>query len=139
MKILVDTCVVVDLLQKRKGFIDDAKEIFTLVSLKKVGGVITAKSVTDVYYLCHKLTHSGVVTRDILGKLFTIFEVEDSTGQDCKRALLSKVADYEDAVMVETALRIGVDCIVTRNVRDFKKAVVKVMTPREFLDTMGWQ
>ena len=41
--------------------------------------------------------------------------------------------DYEDAIMVETAIRSEMDCIVTRNVKDYVKSSIPVYDPSEFL------
>lgn len=58
----------------------------------------------------------------MLAKLFSIFEVLDTAGMDCRKAIPSQISDYEDAVMIETALRSETDCIVTRIIRDYSKA-----------------
>ena len=55
---------------------------------------------------------------------------------DCRRAIPSKISDYEDAVMIETALRTETDCIVTRNIRDYSKAEIPVYTPSEFIQKL---
>jgi len=94
---------------------------------------ITAKSVTDIHYLTHRLTHSDDETRKILSKLFSLFCVVDTAGSDCINALVSPVSDFEDAVMVETAKRIEADCIVTRNLCDYALSPVRVYSPGEFL------
>lgn len=39
----------------------------------------------------------------------------------------------EDAIMVETAIRSEMDCIVNRNVKDYAKASVKVCEPSAFI------
>ena len=52
------------------------------------------------------------------------------------KALISQTSDYEDAVMIETAKRIGVDAIITDNVKDYKYSSVKTYTPKEFLKVM---
>ena len=41
----------------------------------------------------------------------------------------SEIGDYEDAIMVETAIRSEMDCIVTRNVKDYVKSSIKVCEP----------
>ena len=69
----------------------------------------------------------------ILSKLFILFEVLDSAGLDCRKALSSEVSDYEDAVMVETAVRSDIECIVTRNQKDYAKSSVMVLSPPDFL------
>ena len=52
---------------------------------------------------------------------------------DCRKAISSEINDYEDAIMVETAIRSEMDCIVTRNVKDYTKSSVKVCEPSAFL------
>ncbi len=45
--------------------------------------------------------------------------------------------DYEDAVMVQTALRIGADCIVTRNLKDYKLSSFPVYSPEQFISELA--
>ena len=68
-------------------------------------------------------------TRKILGKLFTLFHLLDTTSLDCRKAISSEIGDYEDAIMVETAIRSEMDCIVTRSVKDYAKSSIKVHEP----------
>ena len=133
MRAFIDTCVVIDALQSREPFSKDAQDIFLAAANNLFLGYISAKSVTDVYYLMHRHTHDDKASRDILNKLFALFDVLDTAGIDCRKAVLSPVSDFEDAVMVETALRSEVDCIVTRNLRDFTKSPVPVHEPKAFL------
>lgn len=136
MRVLIDTCVIIDALQSREPFKDDAEKIFILAANKCFDGFITAKSVTDIYYLVHRATHSDNDTRKILSNLFVIFEPIDSAGLDCLKAISSEISDYEDAVMAETALRTGMEYIVTRNIKDYVKSAVSVCTPKNFLEIL---
>lgn len=133
MRAFIDTCVVIDALQSREPFAKDAQDIFLAAANNLYLGYISAKAVTDIYYLMHRHTHDDKASRDILNKLFSLFDVLDTAGIDCRKAVLSPVSDFEDAVMVETALRNEVDCIVTRNLRDFTKSPVPVYEPKAFL------
>lgn len=136
MKALIDTCVVIDSLQNREPFAEAANRILLFAANNRFMGCVTAKSSTDIYYLVHRWTHNDSKTRQILSKLFTIYEPVDTCAVDCKRALLSPVSDYEDAVMIETAQRMGLDCIVTRNTRDYALSPVTVYTPDVFLEVL---
>ncbi len=133
MRVLLDTCVVVDALQNREPFCGAAREIFLATANNRFIGCITAKSATDIYYLTHRHTHDSTAARAVLSKLFTLFDVLDTAGADCRHAIPSAISDYEDAVMVETAMRTESDCIVTRNIKDFSGSAVPVHTPEEFL------
>lgn len=133
MRAIIDTCVIVDALQNRVPFEKYAQTVFLLAANERFIGCITAKSVTDIYYLTHKLTHSDKESRLILNKLFSLFEVVDTAGADCLHALPSPVSNFEDAVMIETAKRIEADCIITRNTDDYKTSGVKIYSPKEFI------
>lgn len=132
MRALIDSCVIVDALQSREPFCEDAQKIFLAVANRWFDGCITAKASTDIYYLAHRTTHSDTEIRKILAKLFALYDLLDTTAMDCRRALSSKMTDY-DAVMVETALRSGCDCIVTRNQKDYKNASIPFYSPSDFL------
>ena len=133
MRALLDTCVIIDALQSREPFSDDAQTIFLLAANQQFVGCITAKSSTDIYYLMHRYTHNDKQSRAVLSKLFTLFEVLDTAGTDCRHAIPSQITDYEDAVMIATAARSEVNCIVTRNTHDYAKSSVAVFTPEEFI------
>ncbi len=131
MKILVDTCVIIDVLTDREPFNIASQKIFLLAAKMSINAYISSKSVADIYYLVHKETHSDEKTREILKNLFSIFDIVDTTPEDCRKALISTVKDYEDAIMDETACRMMVDFIITRNAEDFKNAKSFVMTPEQ--------
>ena len=136
MRVLVDTCVIVDALQDRKPFSENAKIIFYAVASKQIDGYISAKAITDIYFLTHRATHSDESTRQILKTLLGLFDILDTTAIDCRKALSSDITDYEDAVMCETAERCEVDCIVTRNEKDYRKSKVKVISPGELVKVL---
>ncbi len=136
MRALIDTCVVIDALQSRDGFAKDAQDIFLAAANNAFLGYISAKAVTDIYYLMHRYTHNDKTSRETLNKLFTLFDVLDTAGIDCRKAVPSPVSDFEDAVMIETALRSEADCIVTRNTEDFVKSPVPVLSPKAFLEKL---
>ena len=133
MKALIDTCIIIDALQDRKPFSKEAQQIFLEIAKRSFLGCITAKSITDIYYLTHKATHNDETTRQILYKLCSLFEIIDTTAIDCIKALSSPIKDYEDAVMSETASRNDLDYIITRNLKDYSQSKIPVYTPEAFL------
>lgn len=136
MKALIDTCVIVDILQKRDPFYAAAMEILLAVSNKKCTGILTAKSITDIYYILRRSIHNEQEVRKLVRVLFTLFEVVDTFSIDCELALSSTIKDYEDAIMVETGSRVGAECIVTRNLKDYKLSTLPVLSPDQFLEEM---
>ena len=109
MRAVIDTCVIVDALQSREPFCKDAQSIFLLCANRQFEGFLTAKAITDIYYLTHRQTHSDKATRDVLTKLCALFGLLDTTALDIRKAISAEISDFEDAVMVETAVRSGVE------------------------------
>lgn len=139
MKVLIDTCVIIDVLQDRKPYSEEAKALFIASANHAIEGYITSKSIADIHYITHRALHSEEETRKVLNKLFSLFDILDTTGNDCREATLSPVSDYEDAVMICTAAREQMDCIVTGNTKDYSKSTVPVMTPKELIDVITEQ
>ena len=131
MKLLIDTCVIIDALQKREPFYINAEKIFLEIAQNKYEGFITAKSITDIYYLTRRNVHSDKETRKIISKLLTLFNIVDTTELDIKKALISDVPDYEDAVMIETAKRTKMNAIITRNLKDYTVSSIPVCLPED--------
>ena len=136
MRAVIDTCVIVDALQSREPFCKDAQSIFLLCANRQFEGFLTAKAITDIYYLTHR-QHSDKATRDVLTKLCALFGLLDTTALDIRKAISAEISDFEDAVMVETAVHSGVDCIVTRNTKDYTKAQIAICTPEEFIQQIN--
>ena len=131
MKILIDTNVIIDALQSRKGFLEDAG--WMIFKSNKYDGYITANSITDIFYIQNRFYHDKAKTKQAVANLLKLFDVLDTTATDCHSAIRSNIPDFEDAVLVESAIREDMDAIVTRNTKDFKGSPVKVYTPAEFL------
>ena len=136
IKALIDTNVVLDAIAARNPFRAEAEHIFLLAAEEKFQGYVTAHSITDIYYLVKK-NASDAVAREALHNLLHVFMVVDVNGQDCENALESPLGDYEDALAVVCASRIGVEHIITRDEGFLREpSPVPVISPAGFLDML---
>ena len=133
MRVLIDTCVIMDAVQSREPFAQDAQAILLAAANQRIMGCVTAKEMTDIYYLTHRCTHDREATKTLMGRLGVLLDILDTTQSDVRRALASDISDFEDAVMAETALRERMDCIVTRTLPDFARSPVPVYAPHDLL------
>lgn len=137
MRVLLDTNVIVDVLQQREPWCESGKVIFLAIARQQITGCITSKEAADIHFFSRKQfkgeENVDEKARQVLSKLFTLFEVIDTLEDDCKNALAFPNNDYEDAIMIESAKREGIDCIITRNPEHFTLSPVKVYSPDEFL------
>ena len=131
MRVLIDTNVIIDALQNREGIAKGSE--FVVLQAYEYDGYVAATSVTDIYYVQRRYYHNKEKARENLEKILKLYDIIDITGIDCYSALRNGMNDFEDAVLVESARRNDIDCIVTRDVKDFKNANIAVYTPVEFL------
>ena len=137
MRALLDTNVIVDVLQRREPWFSDGQKIFYAIANKQITGCITAKEASDIHFFSRKQftgqENVDAKARQVMTKLYSLFELIDTLGVDCQNAIAIENNDYEDAIMIESAVRSGLDCIVTRNPEHFKASPVPVYSPAEFV------
>ena len=134
MKILIDTNIVLDALMAREPWAAPAQAILLKVSEEKVEGCVTASSFTGLYYLLQKHLRSKRQTKQALHALLTSVNILDVSGTDCEKAFELPVPDYEDALLACCGKRHKVDCIITRNEKDFMQSPVSALSPHTFLE-----
>ncbi len=122
-----------DFLLDREPFADDAEQLLLMIALNDIKGFITVKSLMDIHYVLKHVIHDEEKVRSALSILLDTFWLVNSNAEDAINALTSKVRDYEDALMIETAISYHSDCIITRNTKDYCNSAVKTYEPQEFL------
>lgn len=139
MKVLLDTNVVIDVLQRREPWFQDGAAIFLAIAGQRIVGCLTAKQIADLHYFSRKQfrmeAHVDAKARQIVGRLMALFEIIDTQADDCQAALGIENGDYEDALLIACAVRAGIDGIVTRNPGHFR-GDVPVYTPPALLEAI---
>ena len=132
MKILFDTNVVLDVMLLRKPFFRASTFLLAEVERKKIDGYLCPTTVNTIYYLVSKALGNKQAKNQIKN-LLQIFKVSLVEKITLELSLQSKFKDYEDSVLHESALREGLDGIVTRNSKDFLFSKLNVYDPEELL------
>lgn len=132
--ILIDTDVILDFFFDRKPYSEAAADIFTLCEQEKLIGYITPVIISNVYYLLRKqASHEVVISK--LKSLLQLTRVAILEKQTILVALNSTFTDFEDALQNYAAEQTQqIKIIVTRNIKDFKKSKLSVLTPVELLN-----
>ena len=128
-KMLIDTDVLLDFFFDRKPFADSATEILNRCARKEIQGFTTPVIVSNVYYLLSKSAKHELIVEK-LRQLLTIIDVVDMNRNVVLNALNSKFKDFEDALQNYAAVEHAeISMIVTRNIKDYKKSELAVVTP----------
>ena len=131
--LFIDTNVLIDFLADRKPFSLEAAKLFNYSFKKKVTIYVAAVSYNNIYYILRQsCTHSQTIK--ILHELQEWTEIIDVSKNIIRSALKSDFKDFEDAIQYNCAKTINkINCIVTRDTKDFKTSSIPIMTPKEAL------
>jgi predicted nucleic acid-binding protein len=130
-KLFLDTNIIVDLIADRKPFSKYSIEIFKKAEEKKIKLFTSSHSIATTHYLLKKYLEEKIL-RDVLYNLLDYVTVIAVDTDVLKKGLRSKHKDFEDSIQILCASTIEkIDCIVTRNTKDFRDSEILVLTPDE--------
>lgn len=133
MKILIDTNIILDLIQSREPFSENASKIINSCVKKENEGYISAHSLSDIFFILRKdktveerkalilnlCSFFTVIPED---KNFYTAEGQNNNWNDLEDGLQMKCADFEK-----------LDYIVTRDAgKGFNNSPVKVISAEDF-------
>ena len=135
MQILIDSNVILDYMLERKPFFEMAEKVLNLAEKEDdVIEFVSASAITDINYIAYRNLKNQDVVYTLIRKVLKIVKVSPVTDKEITNALNLEWKDFEDAVQYSVALSNGIDAIITRNMKGFSQAEVKIYTPEEFIN-----
>jgi predicted nucleic acid-binding protein len=132
-KIFVDTDIIYDMLAKREPHYQPAAKLFTLSDGGKIQLFISALTVANIHYLISKQL-SPNEAKQIIRKFKLLVNIVPINEKIIDLALNSDFKDFEDAIQYYCALENDIELLLTRNLKDYKKAQISVMTAQDFIN-----
>jgi predicted nucleic acid-binding protein len=133
MRVLLDSNVIIDVIERRDKFFDDSYAVVSLAAKGKIEAFAAAGSISDIYYIIRRSGKDAMTARNAIVALLQLVGICDTTAADVFTALPLNMPDLEDAILAASAKREKADFIVTRNGQDFKDSAVPCITPTDFL------
>ena len=135
-RLLIDTNIVIDLLAKREPYYSDSAGLFSRADKKQVQLSLSSLTFANTNYILLKTKKPNEV-KLILRKLKLLADVLPLDDKIIDLALNdTNFTDFEDGLQYFTALENDQDIIITRNLKDFKKSKIPVMTAEQYLRTI---
>ena len=134
MRILIDTNIILDILQRREPFFADSYRALRKAIENDVECLISASAATDIFYMLRKSLGSAKQAKEQIEQLARLVSFADVQGMDIHTALMRAMPDFEDAVADAVAERNGASYILTRNIKDFAGSAVEAILPADFLN-----
>jgi predicted nucleic acid-binding protein len=121
-----------DFLFRREGH-KKVAEIFEQCIKGNVTGFSCAHEITTLNYFLSKSNKDKIKIRKVISEIMKRFKVIATDEEILTKALYSDIDDFEDAVIEISSKENDAEYILTRNTKDFKKSIVKAITPEELL------
>ncbi|MBD2258448.1 PIN domain-containing protein [Pseudanabaena sp. FACHB-2040] len=134
MRILIDTNVVLDFLQEREPFVENAARLFERIA-GEIEGFIAASTITNIYYIIRRVA-GEIAAQDAITQVMSEVNICAVDLEILEQALALNFEDFEDAVQYACALAHSVDAIVTRDASGFVSTEMPVVLPED-LDTIN--
>lgn len=133
MLVLIDTNVILDVLEKREAFYESSNHVLSLCASKKISGCIALHSISNIFYILRKI-YSAENRRRLLLGILKFLRVADVSHENVRHALeRNGFSDYEDCLQDECAAQNHADYIITRNTDDFSNSNIPAVIPSDFL------
>jgi len=132
MKLLLDTNILIDILQKRRSFYNFSAIVVSACQNSVVSGSMSAQSISDIFYILRKeLSYSE--RKLLIKKLSDNIEILAIDKEKITNALNNDdFVDFEDCLQSECAAEFQADYIITRNIKHFTHSLVPAITPEDF-------
>ena len=134
-KVFLDTNIILDFLGERNGFYLPAAKILTLADVKKIKLYVSPISISTTYYILSKFENQKIALEKIK-KFKLLCNISIINGDVVNKAIFAEFKDFEDALQYFSAIESKCEAIITRNEKDFKNALIPVLQPSSFLQTM---
>jgi len=131
--LFLDTNIILDLVSPRPPFSLFAQKLFSKSQRLNIGIHASALSFPNINYLLSKVTNKETA-KQVLLKIKPLITILPLTDKIIQLALASDFNDFEDAIQYYTALENNITTLITRDLKDFKKANIRVMTSEEYLN-----
>jgi predicted nucleic acid-binding protein len=134
--VFLDTNVLIDFFADRKPFSLEAAKLLNYSLRKKINIYISAVSYNNIYYILRQ-SCSHTETIKMLAELNEWTEIIDVSKEVIKKSIKSDFKDFEDAIQYNCAKSLAkIECIVTRNTKDFKTSSLPILSPKEALSAI---
>ncbi len=136
MVVLIDTNLVLDVLEKRMPFYEASYAILTYCAEQKFVGYIALHSISNLYYILRKC-YSPAERRRLLLGILKVLRVANAQHENVINALeRNDFSDFEDCLQDECAKQVDADYIVTRNIVDFSTSDISAILPERLLEIL---
>ena len=134
LKVFVDTDIILDVLLERDVFFEYGAAIFEMSAKGKIDLYASVLSISNISYIIRKEIKNVKKVKEYIKDLMDIVRTVSVNEGTVRKALETDFSDIEDSIQYTAAKESGMDCLVTRNVKDYKTSTLRVYGSKEFTE-----
>ena len=146
MKVLIDSNVILEVILQREEY-ETANNVLRALYEGEHKMFMTTGCFYSMLYVVEKYLRKEMrqlnpertdTLRSVMAKVLSLMKVAEHDKESLLRGINdSKFIDLEDSCQHQAAVKAGCDCLISFNLKDYAiGASIKVMTPRELLDSL---
>ena len=136
MNLFIDSDILLDALLARQPHDTFAMEILSLADNADFALFSSAHSLLNVYYFTSKIAGKTAAKKSI-SLLEQRLNIVPTAKMAIRSGLVSDFTDFEDAVQYAIALENSCQIIITRNIKDYIKSSIPIMTAEQYLKSLA--
>lgn len=134
-RIFIDTDVFMDSILAREPHAEYSSGLLALCEQKKITGYTSCLVIANIYYIINKIANHQKAIQAI-NRIRSLVSVLPFTDKEISESIHAEFHDFEDGIQYFIASNHNIDCLITRNTKDYRKASIGILTPKEFLHTL---
>lgn len=133
-KVFIGTDIFIDIILDRKPHSEFSGRLLSLCEENEIRGYTSSLVIANIYFILNKIASFQKAIQAV-NKIRSLVDILPFTDKEIGESLNAEFDDFEDGVQYFIASHHKIDCLITRNTKDFKKARISILTPKEFLQT----
>lgn len=133
--LFIDSDILLDVLLEREPFYRFGQIILSTNPKKQILISTSALVIANIYYILEKAL-GKTEAKEQVKTLLRVLNVLPLDSESIKLAISSNFNDIEDGMEHFIAMNNQCDVIITRNLKDYKRSLLPVMTSEQYLRTI---
>ena len=134
--LFLDTDVILDYYFNREPHYTEILALFDWAIENDIQLYASALIYANLYYILAKNKGKAEAKSNLIS-LTSVVKILPVSANSISLALNSSMPDFEDAIQFFNAVESRMECIITRNKKDYKQSYLPVLDAGQFLELMG--
>ena len=134
--LFIDTDIFLDTLLKRPPHCDSSDRLLGMCEGAEAQGHSSTLIMANLYFILRKISsHEKAVLA--IQKIRSYIKILPLTDKEIGESIQAGFRDFEDGLQYFICVNHSIKVFITRNVKDFKKAAIPVLSPKEYLESLA--